>query len=325
MKKLIHILCSISLICSLWACSSKEQAYSKDAFFFDTYITITIYNEDNAEELLSNCIQKCAELENVFSRTKKTSELYKVNHRTTSSIEVSDALATVIKSGLDAYKISKQHFDISVAPLLEVWDFKNENPTVPSDATIQSTLAMVGSDKIKLENNTLTFLDPNIQIDVGALAKGYIADGLKEYLVKEGVKCGIINLGGNVLCIGKKTDDSLWKVGIQKPFAKSGETIYVAEANDISIVSSGIYERHFKIDDTIYHHLLDAKTGYPMNNGLWQVSILTPSSLEADKLSSSVFLMGLEKGLNYIESLEECEAIFVDDKGKIHLTSGLKE
>ena len=323
MKKWIHILCSIILISSLSACSSKEQAFSKSAFYFDTQLTITIYSE-NAEELLEECMQICERMEKIFSRTRKDSELYAINHRNTDTLKISDDMKTVIEAGLHGYEISNHAFDITIAPLLETWNFTQDNASVPNKDVITNALDYIGSEYIELNRNTLTIRNKNTQIDLGALAKGYIADVIKNYLLENEVKSGFINIGGNVLCIGSKPDGTSWNIGIQEPFKDKGEVLYTVKVEDISVVSSGVYERLFIENNINYHHLLDARSGYPMNNGLWQVTILTPSSLEADKLSSALFLMGLEEGMKYIESRKDCEAIFVDDKGKLHFSSGLK-
>ena len=323
MKKWIHILCSIILISSLSACSSKEQAFSKSAFYFDTQLTITIYSE-NAEELLEECMQICERMEKIFSRTRKDSELYAINHRNTDTLKISDDMKTVIKAGLHSYEISNHAFDITIAPLLETWNFTQDNASVPNRDVITNALDYIGSEYIELNRNTLTIKNKNTQIDLGALAKGYIADVIKNYLLENEVKSGFINIGGNVLCIGSKPDGTSWNIGIQEPFKDKGEVLHTVKVEDISVVSSGVYERHFIENNINYHHLLDARSGYPMNNGLWQVTILTPSSLEADKLSSTLFLMGLEEGMKYIESRKDCEAIFVDDKGKLHFSSGLE-
>lgn len=319
MKKIICIL----LLGNVWACSSKEQAYSKTAFYFDTSVTITIYHK-NGEALLEQSMDLCEQMELIFSRTNENSELYKVNHRTSNTLEISNDLATVIQTGLEAYSLSDGHFDISVAPVLELWDFTSENPIIPKQDSIQKALQYVNSDSIILENTTLSFSNDYTQIDLGALAKGYIADTLKSFLIENGVESGYLNIGGNVLCIGSKPDESAWNIGIQKPFGKQGETIYIAKIKDSSVVSSGTYERGFEKDGIRYHHLLDAKNGMPMNNDLVHVTIFCKNSLQADMLSSSVFLMGLEKGKNYIENTEDVEAIFVDTNGNIYYTSGLE-
>ena len=157
----------------------------------------------------------------------------------------------------------------------------------------------------------MTLTDPKAAIDLGGIAKGYMADQLKEYLLAEGVTSAIINLGGNVLTVGEKPDGSSFHIGIQKPFDKQNATITSVSVKDSSVVTSGSYERYFKIDDTIYHHILNTETGFPCDNGLLSVTILSEKSIDGDVLSTACFALGLEEGQKLIESLEDIDAIFV--------------
>lgn len=155
-------------------------------------------------------------------------------------------------------------------------------------------------------------------IDLGAIAKGYIADQVKTYLKKQGIKHAIINLGGNVDVIGTKPDGSKYNIGIQKPFDESGEAITSVQLKDQTVVTSGIYERYFKKNGKLYHHILDPRTGYPCENNLYSVSIITDSSTKADALSTTCFLLGYEKGMELIQSMDGVEAIFITDDEKVH-------
>ena len=162
-------------------------------------------------------------------------------------------------------------------------------------------------------------------IELGAIAKGFIADKLKEYLAGSGVTSGTINLGGNVLCIGKKTDGTPFRIGIQQPFADRNEIITAIKAEDISVVSSGIYERYFKKDGKIYHHILDPSTGYPYNNGLEAITIISKKSTDGDALSTTCFALGLEKGMEFAESLSGVYAVFITEDGEMHYSEGFQE
>ena len=160
--------------------------------------------------------------------------------------------------------------------------------------------------------------DPKCRIDLGGIAKGYIADRLKEYLEKEGIEHATINLGGNVLTIGTKPDGSDYKIGIQKPFAADGEVLEVLSVHDRSVVSSGDYERYFEKDGVIYHHILDPQSGWPVQNDLDQVTILSDSSADGDALSTTCYVLGLEKGMKLIQEMDDVEAIFVTKEGEIY-------
>ena len=155
-------------------------------------------------------------------------------------------------------------------------------------------------------------------LDLGAIAKGYIADKLKEYLVENGVEHALINLGGNILIIGDKPDGSKYNIGIQKPFDQTGQPITSVKVSDTSLVTTGIYERCFEKDDTLYHHILDPATGYPCQNNLYSVTIVTKSSVMADALSTTCFLLGLKDGMELINSLEGVEALFITDDYELH-------
>ena len=147
-----------------------------------------------------------------------------------------------------------------------------------------------------------------------------MADQLKEYLMSEGVESGLINLGGNMLAIGTKPDGSSFNIGIQKPFDKQGSAITSVKTNNSSVVSSGVYERYFEIDNNIYHHILNTETGVPYDNGLLSVTILSPKSVDGDALSTACFALGLEEGMKLINSLEDTDAIFITDDYKLYDT-----
>ena len=174
---------------------------------------------------------------------------------------------------------------------------------------------------IKVEGNTVTLTDPEARIDLGGIAKGYIADRLKEYLKDEGIEHALIDLGGNMLTLGRRYDGNDFRIGIQKPFADTGTAMAVVSVNDKSVVTSGDYERYFEKDGVIYHHILDPDTGYPVQNDLDQVTIISDQSVDGDALSTTCFAMGLEDGLELIRSLDGIEAVFVTKDGEMHTSS----
>jgi len=176
-----------------------------------------------------------------------------------------------------------------------------------------------------LQNNTIQISNENTMLDVGGIAKGYVADKLKEYLVEHGVKNAIIDLGGNVLLIGSKPDNSYFNIGIAKPFAENSDTIAIVRTNDKSIVTSGNYQRYFYKEDKLYHHILNPQTGYPVDNELTSVTIISDKSIDGDALSTSCFVLGIEESLRLIESIDGIEVIFIDKNNTITLSSGLSQ
>lgn len=319
------ILCFIFLFFALTtsSCASvTKEPISKSSIFFDTIISIQIYDSSDTK-LLDGCFKICETYEQKLSRTIETSEISKINNASGMPVEVSNETIDVIKKGLYYSELSNGKFDITVAPLSILWDFKNNTGTIPDDASIKEALSHVNYKNIFISGNIITLKDPESKIDLGAIAKGYIADQLKNYLKSEGVKHAIINLGGNVLAIGNKLDGTDFNIGIQKPFDELNIPITSVSIHDKSVVSSGIYERYFKKDGIIYHHILDISNGYPYQNNLLEVTIISGESVDGDGLSTTCFALGLDEGMELINSLDNTEAIFITDDYKLHYSNGL--
>ena len=312
--------------------TKSQEPISATAIKLNTAVTVTIYDSQN-RELLTECMNLCDKYEKIFSRTASDSELYKLNHReltpaagTSDTYQVSDSLAELIRKGLYYSELSEGAFDIAIEPLTSLWDFTAEDPQVPADKLIQDALTKCDYHNVSVsDNNEVTLKKDDTAIELGAIAKGYIADRLKDYLISQNVKSAIINLGGNVLCIGGKPDDSSFKIGIQKPFADRSETIAVMDIKDKSVVSSGVYERCFEKDGTLYHHLLNPQTGYPYDNGLIAVTIISDQSVDGDALSTTCFALGLEEGMKLAESLDDVQAFFVTSDYEIHYTKDFQK
>ena len=240
-----------------------------------------------------------------------------------SLVGVHDETIALLQKGLDYGTQSEGRFDITVGKLSSLWDFSNNTGTIPASAEIEAAVASIDYTKVQIDGNQVTLTDPNSQIDLGGIAKGYIADKMKSYLLENGVKSGLINLGGNVLTIGTKEDGSAYNIGIQRPFDDSGKAIASVEVTDQTVVSSGVYERYFYVGDELYHHLLDTSTGYPIKNDLLGVTIICTDSVDGDALSTTCFSLGLEKGMAFVESLEQVEAIFITEDYEVHTSSGI--
>lgn len=291
------------------------------AFKLNTVITITIYDSRD-ESLLDEAMRLCDHYETLFSRTKENSELYQLNHgtlpHTQNTFTVSDDLASLIQSGLSYGNLSQGTFDITIEPVSSLWDFTSGEKVIPSEEEIQKVLPLVNYQDVTVSGNQVTFSQENAGLDLGAIAKGYISDRIKDFLISRGVKSATINLGGNVLCIGNRPDGSPFRIGIQKPFADRNETAAIVEITDKSVISSGIYERYFEKDGQLYHHILNPKTGYPYDNSLISVTVITDKGVDGDGLSTTCFALGLEKGMELINSLPDVQAIFITDDYQLH-------
>ncbi len=363
-KKILMVLGVIAfgLILIILA-GSPKSSITKDAitltdYKLNTYVAVTIYDKDK-EYVLEECMALCDRYELLFSRTNPESELYKLNNSLLPCSEdgfytVSPDLYDVITIGKKYAELSDNAFSIAMEPLTSLWNFTDGSNTIPSNEKINTAIPLVNSSDILLKDPCQIAFTQNgipytkgspvnygMGIDLGAIAKGYIADRIKEYLLSQGVDSALIYLGGNVLCVGNKTDANAspfafnhtsssgkstpFTVGIEKPYATNGETAATLKITDASVVTSGTYQRYFEKDGHLYHHLLNSTNGYPLENGLTAVTIVTDSSTDADALSTTCFSLGLEKGLELLESLDYADGFFITEDGEYHYTEGFLE
>lgn len=321
-KKWVCVCLCLTCILGLCGCTPKNTSYSKNNLFFDTIITITVYDPDHVS-YIQDCFDLASYYENLLSRTKEGSDIFKINHANGGFVEVQDETIELLNIGLHYCQLSNGAFDITVGALSDVWDFKNNEGIVPSGEAIDAALQTVGYENILIDGNKVALKNPNTCIDLGGIAKGYIADKMKDCLSEKGVTSAIINLGGNVLLVGGKTDGTSYTIGIQKPFEETGTALGAVDIKDCSLVSSGVYERYFTTDGKLYHHILDTSTGYPIENGLYGVTIISEQSVDGDALSTTIFALGLEEGIRLVERLDNTEAIFVTNEMETITTSGI--
>lgn len=307
----------------LAGCAAAEepapQQNSAVGFYFDTVITLSAYCD---QELLDEALARCEYYENTLSKTVEGSDVWNINHAGGQPVTVSDDTIALLETALRASELSDGAFDVTIAPVTALWDFTSGEAVLPDDADIQAALPLVDYTQIKVEGNTVT-LPAGMMIDLGGIAKGYIADELAAFLREQGVTSADLNLGGNVITIGRKPDGTAWRIGVQNPHGSRDESILILNLVDATVVTSGNYERYFELDGVRYHHILDPKTGYPVSNGLASVSIITQSSMYADALSTACYVLGLEEGMALIEELEDVEAIFITEDLEVHYSSGV--
>lgn len=316
-KKRIALLCAAAMLLSgcLKLPGEKDLTYSDT--LFDTVIRVQIL--DPAEpEVIDGVKKLCKYYDTLFSKTSEESDIYRINTAAGAPVEVSQDTLTLLKKGIYYGDLSNGLFDITVGSVSNIWDFKAETPAVPAPETAASAVSHVGYKNIIIEENTVRLLDPYTLIDVGAIAKGYIADRIRDYLKENDVKHAVIDLGGNILVLGTKTDGSKYNIGIQKPFDETGNPITSVKIDNQSVVTTGIYQRYFEIDGKIYHHVLNPHTGFPCENNLYSVTIITDSSLTADALSTVCYLLGYEKGMKLVNQLDNVDAIFITNDEVLH-------
>lgn len=318
-RKIVCISLIITMMSGIFcACSkTKSEKVSKSDFVLNTIITITLF-DGGGEALIDECFGLCRYYESLFSRTDENSEIYKLNLREIS--KVSDETAELISKGLYYSSLSGGKFDITIEPLSALWNFTANSPSVPSEEKIGEACKLVDYKAVSVSGNTVTFANDYVRLDLGAIAKGYIADKIKTLLISHGIEKAIINLGGNVLCIGAKTDTDGFEIGIQYPFGDG--SIASVTVSDMSVVTSGTYERYFEENGALYHHILNPKTGYPYSNGLLSVSIIGSDSCACDALSTVCFALGREDGISLIDGMSGFYAIYITDDYKLYFSEG---
>lgn len=321
MKKVSILSITILLLLAFISCSSprKDEKLSVTGIYFDTVIQIDAWGVSTS--VLDECNKICENYELLFSNKIGTSEISQINASAGSPVLVSQETIDLISLGLNYCELSGGKFDITIAPLSDLWNFTdNAEHTVPDAGAIEEACSHVDYRKVLVDKKacTVTLQDPQAKIDLGGIAKGYIADRLKEYLKKEGVEHALINLGGNVLTLGASFDGSPFRIGIQKPFDVQNTPIDIVEIQDRSVVSSGVYQRYFEKEGRLYHHILNPETGYPYANELLQATVITDSSADGDALSTCCFALGLEEGSALIESLKDVQAVFVTEDYRLH-------
>ena len=301
----------------LSGCGRQSTPVSDTGFYFDTVITITLYEEDN-KSLLDECMALAGHYEALLSPTVEGSDVWKINANPGIFITVDKDTLSLLQEALSYAEVSDGMVTPSIGALSSLWNFGSDCPQmVPESQAIQNALAHIDYHSIEIQGSRVRLNDPEAVIDLGFIAKGFIADKMKEFLLSKGVTSALINLGGNLVAVGSKPDGTPFKIGIQKPFASSGTAALTLDLTDISVVSSGNYERYFEKDGRLYHHILSAETGCPVENELSQVTILSPDSTQADALSTLCFILGYEKAVRLLENYPDVQAVFITEDGQI--------
>ena len=299
--------------------ATKQSAVG---FYLDTVVTLTAYVED--AQVLQDALAVCGGYEAMLSRTIEGSDVWNINHAHGQPVTVSDDTLEILDCARQVAGLSGGRFDVTIAPVSTLWDFTSGEASLPDAEEIAEAAKRVDISRLQIDGNRVT-LPEGMMIDLGGIAKGYIADAVKGYLAWEGVESAILSFGGNIVAIGQKPDGSPWKVGIQDIDKPTGEYMLVAQNFGGSTVTSGIYERGFDLDGVRYHHILDPETGWPIQNELASVTIFSESSMWGDALATSAFALGTEAGAAMIEGLEGVEAVFIARDRTPTYTSGAGE
>lgn len=312
------------LLLILFGCSKQEPEISElDYFYFDTSISIKIYDDPqnfDVEQIDGDVDKLLSDLENTYSPSIANSVINQVNDQKVT--EVSDQFISILNNSIEACNESDGKYDPSSGQLIELWSINNENH-LPSTAEIENAMKNVGCDQIQIDGNKVS-LPTGYRLDFGSSVKGVAGDQIESILHAGGVENALINLGGNIQAVGDKYGKP-FNISIMTPEIENefNENVATLPLVDSALVTSGINQRFFTADDKIYHHIIDATTGYPADNGLASVSIITDKGADADILSTMIFLMGLDQGYEYIQSKEGIEAVFITRDKKIYETTDL--
>ena len=333
MRNQRKIIIAVSIVITLMlvlilGCSKKEtiEPVKKTAYALDTICNITIYDK-SSEAVFDKCFAALKVVESKMSVNIKNSEVSRINSNAGYKfVKVSDDTYNVIKTGVSFGYLTNGKFDITVGPLVKLWGINTPKARVPAPIEIKLALPLINYKNVlfKDKEKSIMLKNKGMSLDLGGIAKGFSGDVVEKVLKENGIKHAIIDLGGNILTVGSKPDGSFWRVGVQNPLSPRGDYLGIVSVKEKSVVTSGIYERFFIKNGKRYHHIMNTKTGYPVDNELASVSIVTDVSMNADALAKA-FCMGVKAGLSFIEKQKDAEAIFVTKDSKVYITPGLKD
>ena len=326
---LLFALCGCSLQSdSSSAENTPEESATQEVYAMDTHMTLTASGE-SANAAVSVAAQKLYELDAELSATDENSQIYALNHRL--SDRVSGDAAAVLSASIRLSALTEHCFDISVYPLVCAWGFPTREYRIPSEEEIDRLLSHTGMEGISFDTSSgkVTFADEQMMIDAGAIAKGYASDAVADIFHSYGITSGLISLGGNVCAFGSKTDGSDWNIAIQDPSSPSDPNAYagIIRCSDAFLITSGSYQRYFTENGKRYCHIIDPSTGYPADNGLSSVTVVSSSGTEGDALSTALYVMGLERASEFWRNCTDLsfEAVFITQEGKIYVTEGIAD
>lgn len=302
----------------------EDESISQDIFAMDTYMTVTAFGS-HAQEAVDQAVAEINRLDTLLSTGSADSEVSKINQGLETNL--SEDTTYLLSRSLELYDSTDHVFNIAVYPLMEAWGFTSGNYRVPDQSTLDDLLTYTDVSKINFNQKaaSVDFDMEGMKVDLGGIAKGYTSTRIMDIYKACGVTSGLVNLGGNVQVLGAKTDGSAWRIGIQDP-QDSESYLGALSIVDKAVITSGGYERYFEQDGKTYHHIIDPATGYPAENGLISVTIVSVDGTLADGLSTSLFIMGKDKAIDYWQAhSDEFDMILMDDVRGIYVSEGIAD
>lgn len=315
----------MGLLLLLTGCQ-KEALPAQSQLHLGTVCTINLF-EAGTTELYTRMFQRLKEIEQVFSDRLAASNISQVNQAAgIAAVVVPQEVIYVLQEALQIAERTGGAFDPTVGPLVSLWDIGGDGSRVPSPEEIDHARSLVDWRLVEIDAEAGTVYLPRqgMALDLGGIAKGYAADQLAAMAQEAGLERALLDLGGNIYAFGTKADGSSWRVGVKDPANPAGSPALALSVWNRSVVTSGMYERFFEQDGIRYHHILNPATGYPVWNDIQSVTIVSANSMLADALSTSVFILGRERGLALLES-EAAEGVIIGEDQGVYATSGLAD
>lgn len=275
---------------------------------------------NGAKEAVEKAKDEIFKIDRTLDRKDKNSEIFKLN--TEKGVKISKDTLKLIERAKAISEKTNGAFDITIAPVMDLWGFYGQEFKVPNETEIKDGIEKVDFRNIEITNDGVILNNNNTTIDLGAIAKGYASDIVANTIKSQGVNSAIISLGGNVMAIGNNPDGEKWRVGIQSP-DNSSDYIGIINVSDKAVVTSGGYERYFEENGIRYHHIIDPKTGYSANKGLKSVTVIADSGEYADGLSTALYVLGLDEGIEIWRENRDFDFVFITDDDKIHITDDI--
>lgn len=323
MKKAISLLVCACFFLSLCSCETQKES-TTEFTAMNTLMSIRVFGSDKSrnEEALALLTAKIKELDELFDSENSGSDVFRINSGAESTA-VDENTAKIIEKSLYASELTDGAFDITVMPVLKLWGFDNGNYRVPKSEELKAALEYAGAEKITVTGKKV-YKEPNTQISLGGIAKGYLGDELLKIARETGVGA-VISLGGNIVLCGENTQKGSWTVGVKNPADTSSVLCTFKHGGDVSIVTSGAYERSFQKNGETYHHIIDPKTGEPAESDLLSVTVIGADGTLCDAFSTALFVMGKEKAVKFANEHNDFEYIFVTQDKEIIATDGVLE
>ena len=333
LKRYIYKILLIACCLCLGSCSSepgtgrqrdteRSQAKEREFFAMDTYMTFTAYGQE-ADTALQEAEEEIHKLEGEWSVTDENSQIYKINHSQGAPVTLSQDTAKILDFAMEMARQTDGALDPTIYPIMTAWGFTTDQNRIPSSEEIESLLENVGYEQAALNGNQI-HLPAGMELDLGAVGKGYAGDLAAEILKERGITSALLDIGGNIQAIGSRPDGSDWRLGIRNPFGEG--QVGVLSVSDRAVVTSGNYERYFVgDDDQIYGHIIDPSTGYPADTGLASVTIIAEEGKVGDALSTAMFVKGPQEAEEYWRAHQDFDMLMITEDGEIRLTEGIED